>query len=343
MEVQGSAQEASQSPDQGQSYAELSEGILNSLNAKPDQAPKAVKKEASAEDILRSMEGTKAKAEDAAIEPEEEIEEVQASEESEEVEQNESEEELIDLLYKGEVSPTPISEVKKLAQMGKDYTQKTQELALQKQQFAQETAKVKQEISQLKADYESKMQNFAESKEKFEKMNFAFEIMQKQNPDLFNELDNAVAMILNQYDNPIMRKQMEVYDAKTRALEENLNRIMDRDIVNAYTTEESALKSQWADKMAMLGVIPDWAKVRQEYAEKGYPTVKDALFALYGQDIVAAKESKAKLDLARKQSASKAVSKVPLKTATKNVKSAFNPASESYGGITEKLMRSMGL
>lgn len=328
--------------EQGNVFAEISNEVLNESKATPGQA-KAVQPKATAEDILRSLDSTMTNAQEVQGEETEEVsEEVTEESEEAEVESTESDEELIDIVYKGSVEPLPKSEVIKLAQMGKDYTQKTQLLAAEKQKFQADFQQKTQEIEAMKNEFQNKMSGFAQEKESFDKLKFAFDVLKNQNPDLFNEMDNAVAQVLNQYDNPMIRQRIDMYDQKSKMLEDRLNQLTDNEIRVKYSNEEASLKAELQDKLASIGVIPDWTAVKKAYAEGGYPTVKAALLSVHGEEIVAGNQSKAKLDAVRKQAARVPV-KPALKTASKSVKPATNISGMSFGDITSQLMKELNI
>lgn len=340
--------------EQGDGYADLVTESLNEFategKVQAKSTPTEAKQKASPEDILRSMSKTQAKSKeevqlkDGVIE-EEATEEVEESEELEasegETESEESDEELLDLIYKGQVEPTPKSEVVKLAQMGKDYTLKTQALAAEKQKFQSEVATKTQEIEALKQEVLTQKQAQASELESFSKFKFAFEIMKDANPDLYEEVDKAIASVMNQYDNPVIRRQTEALSLKQKMLEEQLSQLSGEGIKQKYFSEEAAVKKEFEDSLRELGVIVDWQKVKETYAN-GNGTVKEALFSTYGDEITSASTSKAKLASVRKQAA-RVGTKIPLKGATKGVQAPKNYSKMSYNEIYNDALKELGI
>jgi hypothetical protein len=325
--------------EQGESYADLSESVIAEIEAKPSQVEKKTTQKASAEDILRSLDGAQAKAESDEQVIEEEVEQVETSEVDE---TQESEEELIDIIYKGQVEPMPKAEVIKLAQMGKDYTQKTQALALERQKFQTESAQQAQKLESMRAEIENNKATFSQERESFDKLKFAFDVMSKQNPDLYQEVDNAINSVLNQYDNPMIRQRIDMYDQKSKMLEDQLNKLMDAGVRSEYQQQESQVKATYDDKLKSMGVIVDWQKVKEAFANEGYGDVKKAMLSIYGEEIVAAKESKAKLDAVRKQAA-RVPGKPSIATGSKGSKQPTDYSKMGYGDITQSIMKEYGL
>lgn len=337
------------SMEQANDYDALITESLNEIAKEgKEQTVKSTPKEAkkvSPEDILKSMtQGTDVEKEinEASDELETEADEVDKEvNESDASDENSSDEELLDIIYKGQVEPLPKSEVIKLAQMGKDYTIKTQALAAERQKFQAESLQKTQELETMKQQLEANQQGFGQDKEHFDKLKFAFEIIQDSNPDLYSEVDRAIAQVLNQYDNPVVRRQTEMLTQKQKMLEERLSMLDGESIKQKYYADESNVKKEFGPLLEKAGVIVDWQKVKEAYAN-GAKDVKTALFAEYGAEIIATNESKSKLAQVRTQ-ASRMASKPMLKQTSKGVQQQRKITDISYDDILSSSLKELGL
>ena len=329
--------------EQGDGYEGLIEESLNELSTegkgqgKP--APKVAKKDVSPEEILRSLSKDKSQIEEIEEDQSEEVEETETEVETDEVE---SDEELFDIIYKGQVEPMAKSEVIKLAQMGKDYTVKTQALANERQKFQADSLKQSQEIEALRNQVTQEQQGFTQDKEHFDKLKFAFGVLENANPDLYKEIDAAIAQVLNQYDNPVIRKQNDAITAKQKLLDDRLAEIEGSTIKQTFTNDLAKVKNDFGKMLEDNGIFPDWdGEVKKAYAD-GAPTVKDALFSVYGPQILALNDSKNKLSQVRKQTA-----RMPAKPATRpgarQTAVPKNVKDMSYSAILNDSLKELGL
>lgn len=333
--------------EQGSSYDDLvTESLAEVATEGKGQAKSTPsKKELTPEEILRGVSkksmNNQLEVKDEEIEGETLEDEVIEEDDQLETEGEDSEEELLDIIYKGQVEPLPKSEVIKLAQMGKDYTVKTQALAAERQKFLAESQQKTQEIEQLRSQFEESQRGFSENKESFDKMQFAFGIIKDSNPDLYAEIDQAVAQVLNQYDNPIIRRQNEMLSQKQKMIEDQLASLTGEGIKQKYFAEEKQVKADFEESLKALGVIPDWSKVKEAYAN-GAQDVKTALFAVYGAEITQAANSKQKLDMVRKQTA-RTVTKPSIKTPARSMGKQIDYGKKSYSDIMGDVLKELGL
>ncbi len=350
MDVELNVAEATHSSEQGSSYDDLVTESLTEVATEGKGQAKSTpsKRELTPEEILRGVskkttmnnqlevkdeDGQDESFEDEVIEQDESLET--------EGESDDSEEELLDIIYKGQVEPLPKSEVIKLAQMGKDYTVKTQALAAERQKFQAESLQKTQELDQLRSQFEESQRGFSENKESFDKMQFAFGIIKDSNPDLYAELDQAVAQVLNQYDNPIIRRQNEMLSQKQKMIEDQLASLTGEGIKQKYFAEEKQVRADFEESLKSLGVIPDWNKVKEAYAN-GAQDVKTALFAVYGAEITQAANSKQKLDMVRKQTA-RTVTKPSIKTPARTQGKPQDYSRKTYSNIMGDVLKELGL
>ena len=185
-------------------------------------------------------------------EEEKEVEEPEPEEvetESEEVAAEEPEEEFIDLVVNGEQVKKTKSEVSELAQKGLDYTQKTQQLAEQRQQ-AQAEINAKAEEFKMR---EAVIEHLAEAK------SLESQLKQYQGVD-WNALvdsDPIQAMKLDrQY-----RELQSAYSQKVNDINAAQQNISDQ---RQHFTQELLQR----EKQSMMEAIPDWKDAEKSKSER---------------------------------------------------------------------------
>lgn len=216
------------------------------------------------------------------------------------------------LTHKGNmVSLESDDQVKELLSKGWDYTQKTQELSSMREQF--ET-----EMSQQKEAFESERQAFAEeraglSQDILENQIFTsvIEELAQSDPTTFDIISQAYQQAVNQYNSAVNNPEFSAMKQTVEQLKGQLGQYQSQqfdkesaDINAEFETGYESTISKYAPKLASYGIHPSREKVEAAWRadNTGTMTAEDALFAVYGKDIVAAQASAEKLAKTKLQS-----------------------------------------
>lgn len=200
------------------------------------------------------------------------------------------------------VSVESPEQLKELIQKGFDYTQKTMEHA--------ELVKAKsEEFQQKEAHYKEVESQLAQKEQEISDVIFQNQIlgtilqkMQAEDPELFTHLDSLYRKEESVYSAqmPIQKK----FEGEIKQLKDQIQSIHGQKhseelgkIKQGWEQELSTVQSQFAAPLAKLGVKADWNKVKEAWIAdaSNKMTVEQALYAVYGKDIVAANESHKKL------------------------------------------------
>ncbi|MGE3608014.1 MAG: hypothetical protein AB7I27_00400 [Bacteriovoracaceae bacterium] len=193
-------------------------------------------------------------------------------------------------------------QLKELIQKGFDYTQKTMEHA--------EMVKAKsEEFAQKEAQYKEVESKLAQKEQEISDVIFQNQIlgtilskMQAEDPELFSHLDALYRREENSYvaQRPLQAK----FEGEIKKLEAQIQNIHGQKhseelgkIKQGWEKELSDVQSELAAPLAKLGIKPDYNKVKEIWSSDvtNSMSVKQALLAAYGQEILKANESQKKL------------------------------------------------
>jgi len=194
-------------------------------------------------------------------------------------------------------------EVKNALQMYKDYTSKTQTLSEERKGFESEKSQAEQvfqeSVQELNASIEKHQQQLAE----LEQWSFALNQLKQEAPDLFEEVQRKYDGVKSQFSNPILEQQLKAIREEMEPLKKSLHQRENEVILKGFESEFDAEKAI-EQSLKELGVNVDKEAVKREWASTGLP-VKKVIGALYGEQILKAQASKAKVATVQKKVAAK--------------------------------------
>jgi len=311
-------------------------GIIKDESSSQDEVDQSEKKEvekldedASLDDIISDLANPK--------EHDKEIEDKLAKDnepdDSDDSKQSDKDlEELESIIHKGEEKKLSKSELKEYAQKGFDYTQKTQEISRRNLELEE---KIKSLDEREKASFtkqEEERQKFSTDLNEKKQWDFVLTALQKQNPDLYDEIKGFSEELMVNYQNPLVQGLIEkVSSLENRGVEKE-----DQEIANQYYRELGDLKSSLIPTLEKLGITVDEEKIKDAWI-KGAENVKAATYSIYGDQIRKLQESKIKLNTAKRKAAIRKVPTVSNIKGTKKVELS-RPKKSSYHDISKRLM-----
>lgn len=203
-------------------------------------------------------------------------------------------------------------EVKEYLSKGYDYTQKTQELANQRREQEEALTQRQQEIE---AKYEEAETFQRENQDKIlenQVMEQVLAEIQANDPDIFNEIANSfrqkMSMFSMQQNNPMFKGVNDKLSALEKQLQQTTQEKQKQEAQGTLKEWEDGLSSVQKDfgvKLKGLGIKPNWEKVQKAWQSdaSNSTTVKEAFFAVHGDQIAKALEAQAKLNQTRAKSA----------------------------------------
>lgn len=204
-----------------------------------------------------------------------------------------------------------VDKVKEYLSKGYDYTQKTQELAEQRKEFDSFKAEQEQVFEQKMQEIESFKQQNMQSLNENEIMGQILTELQTNDPDTFDIIASAYQQRMNlmqmQQNNPVIKG----FENKINQLESQLNsksvesqQAQNQEIVKQWEDGLSEVQKTFGAKLRRLGVKPNWEKVKSSWSSDstGNISVKDAFFAIHGDQITKALEAQSKLQATKVKS-----------------------------------------
>jgi len=241
-------------------------------------------------------------------------------------------EELESIIYKGEERKLSKSELKEYAQKGFDYTQKSQENSKRNLELEERMKGLDDREKESFSKFEEQKQKFSNDLNAKKQWDFVLSALQKQNPDLYDDVKSFSEDIMIQHQNPLVQGLME----KVNSLENRGVEKEDQEIANQYYNELKDIKSTLIPTLEKLGISVDEDKIKDAWI-KGAENVKAAAYSIYGDQIRKLQESKIKLNTAKRKASSR---KTPTASSLGNAKrtETARPKKSSYHNISKKLL-----
>lgn len=213
----------------------------------------------------------------------------------------------------------------KHAQMGFDYTKKTQAIALKEEQLAKQ--------------YETKEAAFKEQTAKFNEdlrlknqFDFCLDHIKEDDPTFYEEMTAKLQAASRYYSNPVVDKAMQ----RVAELESQVNNLLNGTKRNEFVSQFSEMSKTLAPKLEKLGIKIDEAKIKDAWINSS-SDVKSAVYSVYGEQINKAYASKVKLEAAKKQAPiQKKVE--PIKPTQPKQNEEKSTGYTPYGAITAKYL-----
>ena len=219
-----------------------------------------------------------------------------------------------------------------------DYTKKTMAIADERKSYAQK-------VSALEAKEKSFSETMTKSKERLEQLeelDYFIDHIATANPELLDTIKSELGGFRTHYANPIVKNLQK----KLEAIESTFSKHdTDREVMKVksqYDNEVSTLQKDLIPEIESLGLKIDMDKVNKiwEAGEDAGITVKQALNALYGDEIRNLYKSKIKVSQVEKETkvAPKVVSSsstrsLPVKQKVDTKKMSWNEMASYLGGI----------
>lgn len=204
-----------------------------------------------------------------------------------------------------------VEKAKEMLSKGFDYTQKTQELAEQRKEQEEALTQREQEINQKLEEVESYRSQLDEQILENQVMAQIISELQANDPDVFEEIKNAYQQKMGMYNMQQNHPALKQYGEKISQLEKQLQQTgqqkeqeENQTISKEWESGLSDVQSKYATKLKKLGVKPNWEKVKQAWQSdaSNSTSVKEAFFAVHGDQITAAMEAANKLASTRAKS-----------------------------------------
>jgi hypothetical protein len=202
------------------------------------------------------------------------------------------------------VSFEDLDQAKEMLSKGFDYTQKTQELADERKAFEAEYAEREtaldtqiQELEEYKTELDTKVTEN-------DVMGEVLAELHETDPDIFNEIAQAFKQRMGareyQVNNPAIKSANDRISQLEQALQgksEKETQEENDSIVKEWDDGLTEIQSTYGKKVKTLGVRPNWEKVKEHWQNdsNGTTSVKEAFFAVHGDQLTKALEAQTKL------------------------------------------------
>jgi hypothetical protein len=251
---------------------------------------------------------------------------------AEETEESESDDDFLELERNGEKTKVSRADAKKLAQMGLDYTQKTQALAEEKRSFQAEFEKTKKFIDDASEKYNEKFQELREVRESKDKWDFVLESIKANDSGLYNAIAQKYGEVIRQYSNPIVDRRIEQLEAKISELESTGKEKVQQASEGQFVSAVNGFAAKIGPSVSKLGLEVSWEQVAQ-VAGGNSANIESAFYMIYGSKISSLYESKVKLEKVQKK-----IKVIPKTTGVGNMRPA-----KSAGNSVAELMKGRSL
>jgi len=218
-------------------------------------------------------------------------------------ESQESADEGITIDYKGEKITLEGEKVKELAQQGYDYTQKTQKLAEERKSWEAEKKAAEEEYNIAIKEIEDYNKQFDEQIAIKQQWDFVLDAIKTDDPDLYDQIQDKYQSTAKFFKNPVVDSEIqklrkELLDLKAQTQEKETF-----DTLKNFDSEMNTVKDKYKS-VSIIGLKPDWGKVKTKWAETG-KSVESVFLEMYGADMNKLYQSKLKLKAAQTQSQKK--------------------------------------
>jgi len=293
------------------SYQSLAQEIISNGTANPAREAVIGEKESVIPNEGDSEEYVNKQSESEEVEGEVESE----GEESEDDSSESSDE--FKLIHNGEELTATRDETVKLAQMGLDYTKKTQALAQDKKNFMQEVQMQQEEL-------QAKQAQLQQVEDEYQHLDFFISNLQQTDPELFSQFAQKFQQSKAQNENPMIKEFMRKQEEKFNQLAKPL---MEKDVMSLKQQLDSEIaqaKEGTGKEYEDLGIMLDWEAIRQGWADSN-DSIEQVIDRLYGSKY--RQMSKTKKSLASEQKKAQAI-----KETRPMVKKVEQKQSKDYDG-----------
>lgn len=202
-------------------------------------------------------------------------------------------------------------QLREFVMKGYDYTQKTQEFSNERKQIETELTEQTNELDRRYAEFEEEKAKLNDVVYENQVFGGILEQLKMTHPDAYEEIqlafNQSMGMYKNTLNNPVFKSQQQRIDQLERQLLGQQNSKVDEEAGRIMSEWENGLRdtqTQLAPKLKSLGVKVNWGDVQKMWSsdQSKTMTVKGALFAVYGEKIQKAMESREKLNTTKAKS-----------------------------------------
>lgn len=192
--------------------------------------------------------------------------------------------------------------LKELIQKGFDYTKKTMSHADESRQKQDEYLRLDSQHKEREEVLSQKEQGLAQVSEDNKIIESLLAEWQEKDVDLFNFISDAYREKLKQNNSqkPAIahyENRFKAYDEKFAELANNFKQKELSSIKDGWEKELGSVQASYSSDLSKLGIIPDWEKVKQVWANDSTNkiSVEDAFYSVFGKEINKANISYQKL------------------------------------------------
>lgn len=202
-----------------------------------------------------------------------------------------------------------VEAVRELISKGNDYTAKTQEHSETVKAFEAEMQTQREAFEQEKAEYEANAPQMSELQ--FENDFFTNWVTQLQqtDPDLFQEFSHSFQSALNQHSQIQNNPALQAYKAELDGLKNELGQFKqskfqdeNKEILSSFDSGYEKELTSMAPRLASAGIFVNKGKVQEMWSKNDDMSPKQAIFAVYGEQLLKTESSAAKLVKTKLQS-----------------------------------------
>jgi hypothetical protein len=225
-----------------------------------------------------------------------------------ETEANSDDKDLFELTHNGQVEKYSRDKITELAQKGLDYTKKTMSLSEEKKTFESQMTEWQEKQKVAEDAIAQKQQELSDLINIKQVWDYYLDHVKVNNPDLYDQIDEGFQSVNGQFNNPILKSQMEQLNQQMEMFSKQSQEQEFATIRKQFDSEYSELTEKFAEDFKKLGLKPNKDKILQtwqkiEGAEKN--SVHDAFMLLHGQELWKAMKSKANLASTEKKVSSR--------------------------------------
>lgn len=241
----------------------------------------------------------------------------------EEVVDSHSEEQTEEIVSEGEETETPVEESKEVQTEEPKLTAKEfQELEVAKSQIENERKAFMEEKAQFEKEVQEK---YLAKVQDFDQFDAFLGELAETDADLFGLIKDAFSAHQKQYNNPINQKISQEIAELKKELSAYKAKASDEVVMTKLNSEMNEAKATLGKEAEAAGLKVDWTKIEDAWAENPKLDIKKAFYAEYGEQLLKASVSKAKV--------SQVVNKVantPKVSTAGTVKRSNTPAEKDF-------------
>ena len=202
------------------------------------------------------------------------------------------------------------------------------ELEAARTELATRETALKEERAAMEREFQEK---YHEKVSTHDQMDDFFAHLADKDPELFDLIKGEFQEHQKQYSNPVLdatRKEIQELKNELKGFKEKTADEVTRTKLDAEMTQ---VKSTLGKEAEAAGLKIDWAKVEDAWADNPKLGLKNAFYAEYGESLVKASASKAKVDAVEKKVAAR-----PAVSTAGNVSRSTAPVTQNFSKMNTR-------